>query len=70
MKRAPSPVAKRTRSKIQLSVWENQPFVAEDADIKRRLDFLRASDDPWERSLVPAVEQEIVQRSAKRSKAC
>ena len=67
--RSPSPVARHTRSKTARANWESQPWVAEDADINHRLKFLRASDDPWERSLIPAVEQEAIQRASKRSKA-
>lgn len=61
-------VAKRTRSRTARSVWESEPLSAQDAEIVRRLDFLRNSDDPWERSLVPEVEKEAIQQSAKRVK--
>lgn len=61
-------VAKRTRSHKARSVWESEPPTAEDMEIVRRLDFLRNSDDPWERSLVPEVEREAIHLSAKRAK--
>ena len=64
-KAAPAPtaipvdgIAKRTRSRM--ANW--------DKDLVRRLDFLRNSDDPWERSLVPEVEKDAIQQSAKRAK--
>lgn len=61
-------VAKRTRSRMARSVWESEPLSAQDQEIVRRLDFLRNSDDPWERSLVPEVENDAIQQSAKRAK--
>ena len=66
--RAASPVAQRTRSKQQRATWENTPWGVADADIADLLDFLRKSDDPWERSLIPAVEKDAISRQAKRSK--
>jgi predicted glycoside hydrolase/deacetylase ChbG (UPF0249 family) len=61
-------VAKRTRSRVALANWESDPDAAQDKDLVRRLDFLRNSDDPWERSLVPEVERDAIQQSAKRPK--
>lgn len=66
--RAASPVAQRTRSKQQRATWENTPWGVADADIADLLDFLHKSDDPWERSLIPAVEKDAISRQAKRSK--
>jgi len=63
-----APVAKRTRSQKARSVWESEPWTDQDKEIIRRLDFLRNSDDPWERSLVPEVERDAIQQSAKRAK--
>ena len=67
-KRATSPIARRTRSKQQRATWENTPWAVADADIADLLDFLKKSDDPWERSLIPAVEQDAIQRHANRAK--
>jgi len=66
--RSASPVAKRTRSKQQRATWENTPWAVDDKDIADLLDFLRKSDDPWERSLIPAVEKDAIDRQAKRAK--
>lgn len=66
--RSPSPVARRTRSKIQRATWENTAWGVDDKDISDLLDFLRKSDDPWERSLIPAVEKDAIDRMAKRAK--
>lgn len=66
--RSPSPVARRTRSKQQRATWENTPWTVADADLADLLDFLRKSDDPWERSLIPAVEKDAISRQAKRAK--
>ena len=67
-KRATSPIAQRTRSKHHRATWENTPWGVADADIADLLDFLKKSDDPWERSLIPAVEQDAIERHAKRAK--
>ena len=74
-KAAPTPtaipvdgVAKRTRSHMARANWENNPVAGQDKDLVRRLDFLRNSDDPWERSLVPEVEKDAIQQSSKRVK--
>lgn len=66
--RSPSPVARRTRSKIQRATWENTPWGVADKDIADLLAFLRESDDPWERSLIPEVEKDAISRMAKRAK--
>ena len=66
--RSPSPVARRTRSKQQRATWENTSWTVADADLADLLDFLRKSDDPWERSLIPAVEKDAIDRMAKRAK--
>lgn len=68
LKSPPSPIAKRTRSKQQRATWESSPWAVADADIADLLDFLKRSDDPWERSLIPAVEQDAIERFAKRTK--
>lgn len=65
--RSPSPVAKHTRSRIAMRLWETSP-PAGDENIVRRLDFLRSSEDPWERSLVREAEREVVELQRKRSK--
>ena len=62
------PVAQRTRSKMQRITWENTPWHVDDRDLDDLLGFLRESDDPWERSLIPAVERDAIERAAKRSK--
>jgi len=61
-------VASRTRSKMAKATWENTPWHVADADLADLLDFLNKSDDPWERSLIPAVEKDAIDRAAKRSK--
>lgn len=66
--RSPSPVARRTRSKLQRATWENTTWAVADKDVNDLLDFLRKSDDPWERSLIPAVEKDAIDRMAKRAK--
>ena len=66
--RAASPVAQRTRSKQQRATWENTPWGVADKDIADLLDFLRKSEDPWERSLIPAVEKDAIDRQVKRAK--
>ena len=65
--RSPSPVAKHTRSRIAMRLWESSP-PAGDEDLVRRIDFLRASEDPWERSLVRNAEREVVELQKKRAK--
>ena len=62
------PVAQRTRSKMQRITWENTPWHIDDRDIVDLLAFLLLSDDPWERSLIPAVEKDAIDRAAKRAK--
>ena len=62
------PVAHRTRSKMQRITWENTPWHVDDRDIVYLLAFLLLSDDPWERSLIPAVEKDAIDRAAKRAK--
>jgi len=64
----PSPVSRRTRSKLQRATWENTPWGVADKDITDLLTFLRESDDPWERSLIPEVEKDAISRMAKRAK--
>jgi len=66
--RSPSPVARRTRSKIQRAIWEKTPWSDADKDLADLLNFLRESNDPWERSLIPAVEKDAIDRMAKRAK--
>ena len=66
--RSQPPVARRTRSKIQRATWENTPWGVADKDIADLLTFLRESDDPWERSLIPEVEKDAISRMAKRAK--
>lgn len=66
--RSPSPVARRTRSKLQRATWENTPWGVADKDIVDLLAFLRESNDPWERSLIPEVEKDAIIRMAKRAK--
>ena len=66
--RSPSPVARRTRSKLQRATWENTAWGVDDKDIADLLAFLRESDDPWERSLIPEVEKDAISRMAKRAK--
>ena len=61
-------VASRTRSKMAKATWENTPWHIADADLADLLDFLNKSDDPWERSLIPAVEKDAIDRAAKRAK--
>jgi len=65
---SPSPVARRTRSKLQRATWENTPWGVADKDIADLLTFLRQSDDPWERSLIPEVEKDAISRMVKRAK--
>lgn len=60
-------IAKRTRSKTARITWENTPWHIDDKDIKDLLAFLLLSDDPWERSLIPAVEADAIKRFAKRN---
>jgi hypothetical protein len=62
------PVAQRTRSKMQRITWENTPWHVDDRDLVDLLAFLLLSDDPWERSLIPSVEKDAIERAAKRSK--
>ena len=62
------PVAQRTRSKLNRITWENTPWHVDDRDLKDLLTFLLLSDDPWERSLIPAVEKDAIERAAKRAK--
>lgn len=50
------------------ATWENTPWHIADADLADLLDFLNKSDDPWERSLIPAVEKDAIDRAAKRAK--
>ena len=66
--RSASPVAKRTRSKAQRAAWEKQPWSVADADINDLISFLKESNDPWERSLIPEVEKDAIARFAKRAK--
>ena len=61
-------VSSRTRSKMAKATWENTPWHVADADLADLLDFLNKSDDPWERSLIPAVEKDAIDRAAKRAK--
>jgi len=68
--RASSPIARRTRSKQQRATWENTPWTVADADLADLLDFLHQSEDPWERSLIPAVEKDAIERQVKRAKKC
>jgi hypothetical protein len=49
-------------------MWENTPWGVADKDITDLLTFLRESDDPWERSLIPEVEKDAISRMAKRAK--
>jgi non-ribosomal peptide synthetase component F len=60
-----SPIAARTRHKIARKNWESS---IADADIDDLLQFLRNSTDPWERSLIPEVEKDAIQRFAARNK--
>jgi len=62
------PVAKRTRAQKARITWENTPWHVDDRDLKDLLAFLLLSDDPWERSLIPAVEKDAIDRAAKRAK--
>lgn len=45
------PVAHRTRSKLQPVTWG-----VSDKDVADLLMYLRNSNDPWEQSLIPAIE--------------
>jgi len=47
-----TPVAHRTRSKIQPVTWG-----VSDKDVADLLMYLRNSNDPWEQSLIPAIEK-------------
>jgi hypothetical protein len=68
--RASSPIARRTRSKKERATWENTPWTVDDRDLADLLDFLHQSEDPWERSLIPAVEKDAIERQVKRAKKC
>ena len=60
-----SPIAARTRHKIARKNWISS---IADADIDDLLQFLRNSTDPWERSLIPEVERDAIQRFTARNK--
>ena len=62
------PIAKRTRGKQARITWENTPWGVADRDIADLLEFLHASNDPWERSLIPAVEKDAIERQRLRNK--
>jgi hypothetical protein len=62
------PIAKRTRGKQARITWENTPWGVADRDLKDLLEFLHASNDPWERSLIPAVEKDAIERHRLRNK--
>jgi hypothetical protein len=62
------PIAKRTRGKQARITWENTPWGVADRDLKDLLEFLHASNDPWERSLIPAVEKDAIERLSLRNK--
>ena len=47
-----TPVAHRTRSKLQPVTWG-----VSDKDIADLLMYLRNSNDPWEQSLIPSLEK-------------
>ena len=60
-----SPIAARTRHKIARKNWISS---IADADIDDLLQFLRNSTDPWERSLIPEVERDAIERFTARNK--
>jgi hypothetical protein len=62
------PIAKRTRGKQARITWENTPWHVDDRDIKDLLDYLNNSEDEWERSLIPAVEKDAIERVQLRRK--
>jgi hypothetical protein len=62
------PIAKRTRAKQARITWENTPWGVADRDLADLLEFLHASNDPWERSLIPAVEKDAIERLSLRNK--
>jgi hypothetical protein len=47
-----TPVAHRTRSKLQPVTWG-----VSDKDVADLLMYLRNSNDPWEQSLIPGIEK-------------
>lgn len=62
------PIAKRTRGKQARITWENTPWHIDDRDIQDLLAYLLLSNDPWERSLIPAVEKDAIERQRLRNK--
>lgn len=62
------PIAKRTRAKQARITWENTPWHVDDRDLKDLLAYLLLSTDPWERSLIPAVEKDAIERLRLRNK--
>jgi len=62
------PIAKRTRAKQARITWENTPWGVDDRDLKDLLSYLLLSNDPWERSLIPAVEKDAIERLRIRNK--
>lgn len=56
------PIAARTRAKTARITWENTPWHVDDRDLCELLEYLQNSKDQWERSLIPAVEKDAIQR--------
>jgi hypothetical protein len=59
---ANEPASRFTRGRQARITWENTPWSLDDRDLRNLLDYLGNSTDPWERSLIPLVEADAVER--------